>query len=114
MNEPDGTLTISASILDGTLMRPAEVMFSTTDGTATSSAPHDFLELDAIAMVLLFDENTLNHSINITIISDATLEDLEYFFGNLITSDDAVDLLSNTTRINILEILNDGEGDDRI
>ena len=105
MNEPDGTLTISASILDGILMRPAMVMLFTTDGTATSNAP-DFVSVEN--MELQFDESTLTRSINLTIVGDITLEDSEYFFVNLSTPDNAVDLFPDTTRINIL--MNDGEG----
>ena len=86
-------------------MRPAIVVFFTTDGTATSTAP-DFVRLDNLEMQ--FDKSTLIHSIVLTIIGDTILEDLEYFFVNLSTPDDAVDLLPDTTRIKIL--INDGEG----
>ena len=105
MNEPDGTLNISASVLDGILMRPTIVVFFTTDGTATSTAP-DFVRLDNLE--LQFDESNLIRSIVLTIAMDITLEDSEYFFVNLSTPDDAVDLLPDSTRINIL--MNDGEG----
>ena len=102
VDEPDGTVTVTVSVLDGNLMRPAEVVFFTTDGTATSTAPVDFVGLDNV--VLQFDENTLTRPIVLTIIDDAILEDEENFFGNLSTSDGAVDLLPVTTRINILEL----------
>ena len=104
VNEPDGTLNISASVLDGILKRPAMVVFFTTDGTATSNAL-DFVRLDNLE--LQFDESNLTRSIVLTIAMDITLED-SYFFVNLSTPDDAVDLLPDSTRINIL--MNDGEG----
>ena len=105
VNEPVGTLNISASVLDGILMRPAMVVFFTTDGTATSTAP-DFVSVENLE--LQFDENTLTRFIVLTIVGDITLEDSEYFFVNLSTPDDAVDLLPDTATINIL--MNDGEG----
>ena len=104
MNEPDGTLIISVSVF-GILMRPAMVMLFTTDGTATSSSP-DFLSVENLE--LQFDGSTLTHSIDLTIVGDITLEDSEYFFVNLSTPDDVVDLFPDVTRINIL--MNDGEG----
>ncbi len=105
MNETTGQVIFSVSVLEGTLERPAEVTFSTTDGSATSSAPIDF---EAITGSLLqFDQNTLTVTVTVTIIDDAILENVENFFGNLVTSDGAVDLGPATATVNILE---DGDG----
>lgn len=102
VDEPTGQITITVSVQAGNLQRPAEVTFLTTDGTATSIGAVDFVALDSV--VLQFDENTLTIPIVITIVDDSILEDLEFFFGNLTTSDEAVDLLPDTTTINIQEI----------
>ena len=66
--------------------------FQTTPGYP--QCPVDFEGLDNV--VLQFDENTLTRPIVLTIIDDAILEDEENFFGNLSTSDGAVDLLPDT------------------
>ncbi len=106
MDETTGQVTLSVSVLEGTLERPAEVIFSTTDGTATSIAPIDFEAITG--SVLQFDQDTPTVTVTVTIIDDAILENVENFFGNLVTSDSAVDLGPDTATVNILEV-RDGE-----
>lgn len=108
VDEPDGQVTLIISVLEGTLRRQAEVIFYTSDGTATSIAglPEDFVPLSGL--VLQFDEDTLSLTVTVAIINDDILEDTEFFFGNLNTSDSAVDLLPDEATVSILE----QDGDD--
>lgn len=87
------------------LQRSVEVSFFTTDGTATSSGSVDYVAIPN--MILQFDENTASRSVTVTINDDNVLEDNENFFGNLNTSDVAVDLTPSLATVNILE-LDDG------
>ena len=108
VDETTGQVTFSVSVLEGTLERPVEVIFSTTDGSATSVAPIDFVSISGAA--LQFDQNTLTVMVTVTIVDDAILENTENFFGNLITSDSAVDLGPDSATVNILEI---GDGKEK-
>ncbi len=102
MDETTGQVTLSVSVLEGTLERPAVVTFSTMDGTATSTSPIDFNAITGAA--LQFDQDTLTVTVTVTIIDDAILENDENFFGNLVTSDSAVDLGPDNATVNILEV----------
>ena len=102
VDEPDGEVTIAVIVVGGILRRPAEVTFFTTDGTATTTGEPDFQQLGDV--VLQFDENIMRREIRIGIIDDSILEDNEFFFGNLSTTDDAVDLMPDNTLVNILEV----------
>ena len=108
VNETTGQVTFSVSVLEGILERSVEVIFSTTDGSATSVAPIDFVSISGAA--LQFDQNTLTVTITVIITDDAILENTENFFGNLVTSDSAVDLGPDSATVNILEI---GDGKEK-
>ena len=58
--------------------------------------------------MLQFDEFTSTLEVFMRIFDDDILESLEFFFGNLNTSDGVVDLNPALTRVNIQEI-GDGE-----
>ena len=97
----------------GTLERPATVTFSTTDGSATSSAPADFLAVPGLLVV--FDQVTNVREVNVTIINDAILEANENFFGNLMTADGAVSLSPASAEVVVQEAFGeDGEYDDSL
>ena len=99
--EPDGIVTLTASVLSGMLARPVQVSFLTTDGTATSSSPEDYVAVSNL--VLEFDAATLSRQINISILNDDILENAEVFYGNLSTSDGAVQLNPAAATVNIME-----------
>ena len=105
-NEPAGSATLTVAVLSGTLLQPTQITFFTTDGTATSTAPVDFIGIPN--SVLQFDANTLSLSVSVTLSDDNILEDAEYFGGNLVSSDMAIDLVPSEARVNITD-LNDGK-----
>ena len=101
VNEADGSVTLSAQILSGMLERSAVVIFFTTDGSATSADPMDYMEESGS---LVFDANTGVQQIAVSIINDNAVENSESFYGNLSTSDVAVDLAPNAARVTIVEV----------
>ena len=106
VNETDGTVTLTVMILGGTLDRSAIVNFFTTDGTATSVAPMDFIRVTQTSIV--FNAGTTSQQVTVSIADDDIVEDSEFFYGNLSTSDGAVILDPSAARVTILET----EGDD--
>ena len=101
VNEIDGSVTLIAQILSGMLERSAIVDFFTTDGSATSADPMDYMEESES---LVFDASTGVQQIAVTIINDNAVENSESFYGNLSTSDVAVDLAPNAARVTIQEV----------
>ena len=99
--EPDGIVTLTASVLSGMLARPVRVSFFTTDGTASSTSPEDYIAVSNL--VLEFDAATLSRQINISIVNDDILENREVFYGNLSTSDGAVQLNPAAATVDISE-----------
>ena len=99
--EPERIVTLTASVLSGMLARPVQVSFFTTDGTATSTSPEDYVAVSNL--VLEFDAATLSRQINISILNDDILENPEVFYGNLSTSDGAVQLNPADATVNIME-----------
>ena len=93
-------------ILNGTLDRSAIVNFFTTDGTATSVAPVDFIPVTQTSIV--FNAGTTSQQVTVSIADDDIVENSEFFYGNLSTSDGAVILDPSAARVTILET----EGDD--
>lgn len=106
VDEPEGPVTLTVSVLSGVLQRPAVVSFFTTDGTATSTGAVDFVAISD--MTLQFDENTLSLPVTVTINDDNILENNENFLGNLNTTDVALILMPGEATINIFD-LNDGK-----
>ena len=106
VNEKDGTVIFTVKILEGRLERNAVVSFSTTDGSATSTDPTDF---NAVSDELFtFSPSTSSNEVTVTIINDDIVENSEFFFGNLSTTDGAVNLDPSAARVTISET----EGDD--
>ena len=101
VNENDGTVQINASLIQGELQRPVEVLFSTMSGTATSE---DFRYLQGVT--LQFDEVMLQNEVLVTIMNDNIFEDDEIFFASLITNDAFVNFGDNAT----ITIVDDGDG----
>ena len=99
VGENAGTVQISASIVQGELERPVEVLFSTLSGTATSEDPKDFQSLQS---VLQFDDLMIRNEISVTIINDTIFEDDEIFFSSLRTNDTFVDFGIKNATITIL------------
>ena len=105
VGENDGSVQISASLVQGELQRPVEVLFSTQSGTATSEDPKDFQSLQNVA--LQFDELLIRNQVSVTIINDNIFEDEERFFASLVTNDADVDFGNKNATITIVD---DGDG----
>ena len=105
VNETDGSVTLVVRIIDGSLGRPATVNFFTTDGTATSVAPIDFMSVTGSS--LIFGPSTTSLPVVVSIVDDNIVENPEFFFGNLSTTDDAVLLAPDFTTVTILEVIGD-------
>lgn len=105
VNETDGSVTLVVRIIDGSLGRPATVNFFTTDGTATSVAPIDFMSVTGSS--LIFGPSTTSLPVVVSIVDDNIVENPEFFFGNLSTTDGAVLLAPDFTTVTILEVIGD-------
>lgn len=75
-------------IISGELARPVDVILSTEDGSATSTAPVDYINPGDIT--LQFDSVAISLPATITIMNDDIFENQENFFANLISFDGAV------------------------
>ena len=100
MDEPDGSITLAVAVIGNNLRRPAEVIFSTRDGSATSIDLRDFENLGDV--LLQFNKITGRRTVTILIDDDDILENIENFFGELRTSDGSVGLNPAGTEIQIL------------
>ena len=103
--ETTGEVTLTVQIVDGQLERSVDVDFTTSDGSATSVAPIDFI--DPGRVTLQFSNQTTSQTVRIVIEDDDILENDENFFGNLATLDGSVILDPEQAEVNILED-NDG------
>ena len=106
VNEADGTVTLTVRVLAGQLARPVEVDFTTQDGTATSTAPQDFVN-PALPITLQFTPDDLEREVVVTIINDDITENTEFFNGLLSTIDRAVILNPDIANVDIIDF--DGE-----
>ena len=106
IGETEATAVLTVVVESGILDRAVEVLFSTSDGTATSVAPIDFFSVTD--SVLQFDFSNLFREVFITIVNDEISEDVEVFFGNLMTFDSAVEFRPETRTSNVT-ILEDGD-----
>ena len=102
VNEADGTVTLTVRVLAGQLARPVEVDFTTRDGTATSTAPEDFVN-SAVLITLQFTPDDLEREVVVTIINDNIPENAEFFNGLLSTIDLAVILDPDTANVEIID-----------
>ena len=107
--ESQGTVNLSVVLLSGTLERPVQVLFSTEEGTATSTDPVDFTGIRNL--VLTFDPSTDRHLVMVSIANDNIVEDSEMFSGSLNSSDRAVDLMPETAQVEILSGVMGGDPD---
>jgi len=90
------------------LERRAVVTFFTTDGSATSGAPSDYVGV--ISFSVVFDFLVVSQTVSVTINNDQILENLEFFYGNLSTTDGAIEFSASGARVDIVEdTAEDGE-----
>lgn len=101
MSEEEGTVTLFVRVLDGQLARSVEVTFDTQDGTATSTAPEDYVA-PAVPITLQFLDN-LVQEVQITIVNDDITETIENFEGLLSTIDPAVILAPDRANVAITD-----------
>ncbi len=102
VNEEDGTVSLTIRVLAGQLARTVSVNFFTQDGTATSTAPIDFIAVPpAIPITLQFSPTDLNLTATVTISNDDISEDSEQFDGLLFSNDPAVILAPSNASVEI-------------
>ena len=106
VNENQGMVTISVQVLDGLLARSVEVDFATEDGTATSTAPADYLN-QGLPITLQFTPTDGDEEVTVTIFNDDIVENDEMFAGVLSTIDRAVILGPDRASVQITEDPND-------
>ena len=106
VNETDGSIEFTIKVLSGVLESSVIVTFSTSDGSATSSDPADFVPLSNMAVE--FNAAIQSQTITVTILNDDILENSENFFGVLATPNtDNVVLDDALAEVTILEQLGD-------
>ena len=102
VNETDGSVTLIIRVLDGQLARSVEVDFTTRDGTATSTAPEDFIGVIALSPIILqFSPSDLVQQASVVIIDDDKPEIQELFAGFLSSIDPAVILAPKEATVEI-------------
>ena len=106
VNENGGTVTLTIQLLGGELARSVEVDFTTEDGTATSTAPADYIS-PAVPITLQFTPDDMVEDVRVTIMDDDIFEYAERFTGVLLTIDRAVILSTDRANVEITD--NDGE-----
>ena len=99
VNETDSSVKLTVQVVSGMLERSTVVNFFTMDGNATH-----FMDYMAESASLVFNGNSRVQTIAVAIINDNVVENSESFYGNLSTSDVAVDLAPNAARITIEEV----------
>ena len=101
VNEPDGSIGLNI-VRTLNLERRVEVTFFTTDETATSGGlSPDYNGISGLSVV--FDPSTVNQSVSVSIINDQVLENLEFFYGNLSSTDRAVEFSVPSAQVSIVE-----------
>ncbi len=108
VEEDDGRVALVIRVLDGQLGRPITAIVSTEDGTATSSAPQDFINLGSASIT--FDGDVSVQQVFVSIVNDDIFENIEMFFANLVSFDPAVIVAPSRAEISISE---DPENNDR-
>ena len=79
--------------------RDAVVFLSTTDGNANSTDPADFTAVTNEPVT--FSSSINSNEVTVTIVDDEAVESIEVFYGNLSTSDSAIDLLPASAVVTI-------------
>ena len=105
VDESAGPVELVVRIISGELARPVEVILSTADGSATSTAPVDYINPGDIT--LQFDSVTDIQFARITIRNDDIYENQENFFSNSISLDGSVIINPGSAEVLINED-NDG------
>ena len=105
IDESTGFIVLVLRIISGELARPVDVILSTEDGSATSTAPVDYINPGDIT--LQFDSVADTQFARITIINDDIFENPENLFSNLISFDGSV--IINPGRAEVL-INEDNDG----
>lgn len=91
VDEDAGSVSLTVQVLAGQLARTVSVDFFTEDGTATSTAPADFVSVNpALPITLQFSPTDLDLEARVTIINDDITENPERFSGLLASIDPAV------------------------
>ena len=104
-NEDGLGVELVVQVIAGVLERAVQVFFSTNSGTATSSPPADFVGV--LEAPLQFDSVARSRTIRVPILNDDVLENTEFFYGNLTTTDAAVDLTAPGATVTIFQIPGD-------
>ena len=100
VNETAGTVSLTVRVLDGQLVRPVSVDFTTQDGTATSTAPADFISINPTSPIV-FSPSDLVQQVLVTIIDDDIAENPELFAAVLSSIDPAIILDPDTASVEI-------------
>lgn len=78
MDEEDGAVTVFVSLFEGELTGDVVVRLTTSDGSATSSAPRDYT---SVTEDLTFGPTSTRVSVDILITDDDTVESIKDFFA---------------------------------
>ena len=104
VEEGDGSVTLTVSVLSGQVERGVEATLTFEDGTATSTSPVDYI--DPGSLFLSFDSS---QQVVIFIENDNIYESVENFFANLTSSNPGVRVNPARAEVVILEDSDDGE-----
>ena len=107
VEEDVGTVTLTVSVQSGQLGRTVMATVDFTDGSATSTAPEDYINPGTVPLV--FNSTTLSQQVVITIRDDDIYEHVESFFANLFSADSAVGVNPARAEVVIAEDDNDGK-----
>lgn len=102
-HEAEGRVSLTVRVLSGRLAHSVDVMFSTVDESATSSALEDY---GSSLFVLHFSSEDLIQQTFANIFDDEITENSEFFNALLISTDEDVILAPNIARV---EIKDDGK-----
>ncbi len=101
VEEDDETVTLNVRIISGQLARLVEALVTTEEGSATSTAPVDFINPGTVT--LQFDGLVTMQTVVINIENDVIFENPEMFFANLVSFDPAVNIAPGRAEITIVE-----------
>ena len=94
-----GSVTLTVRVLAGQLSRNVSIVLFIQDGSATSTAPVDFVAVSPIT--LQFSPTDLDLEATVIIIDDDVTENSEQFIGRLSSTDPAVILDPDATTVEI-------------
>ncbi len=108
VEEDDGLVALRVRVISGVLGRPIDAIVTIEDGSATSTAPADFIDPGTVS--ISFDEFISEQQVFVTIIDDDVFENIEMFFANLVSFDPAVTTVPARAEVSISE---NSENNDR-